>query len=564
MRYVYWVLTVILSLGSLSGCGGGDLTEESKPIVLNRSIVMNDVDDVQIVGEANEAHLEVSLGDTPKDLYLVLSNAGTLNISPDITINGKKVTAESQPERRQVDTTVPAFPVILPAPRRITDWHVSQLHDQNRSSKTVMEKPQAKVLLRSAKEVGDSESFYLETRSSDGSVAATLRKVVADIETQYGAKTLNIWVADDSYGNCGKTVCVQDDDIEALADNFLKAGGDNDIYDWVTNVYGEEWGADAQSHNDEVIGEKDVIDILLLDIDADNKKDGGVLGYFYPKDAYKRSDVSGSNERIMFYIDAVMFANDDTSKIDWKKETFATLAHEFQHMIHFYQKEIKKGIVDDTWINELLSESTEDLVATKIGHTGPRGVDPDDGSAGSPGNTLGRYPLFNYYDDSSLTSWGNTMVDYSVVNAFGAFLLRNYGGAKILHDIMYRGEGHEEAIEEATGKSFGTLMAQWGAAVLLSDQVRSSWEPMTYNTGDFRETTYGSITYRLGSINFYNYTLEGAYGDGANGPKVYTDDVWVQRAGADLYYRVGRNLDGTVPIDITGLNRNTVITLITK
>jgi len=563
MKYIYWIVTVLLALGGLTGCDV-ETEEGYTPVILEKNIALNDMDAVQIVGRANEAHLQVTLGNTPKDLYLVLSNAGTLNTTPDITINGKKVAVEPQPERRQVETSAPIRSSILPAPRRISDWHASRSTEQNGSSDTTNPKRQARALSRTAKGVGESESFYLETRSSDGTVRATLRKVVANVATQYGAKTLNVWVADDSYGNCGKTVCVQDDDIDALADNFLKAGNDNDIYDWVTNVYGEEWGADAQSHDGEVIGEKDVIDILLLDIDKDNKKDGGVLGYFYPKDAYKRSKVSGSNERIMFYIDAVMFANEDTSKIDWKKETFSTLAHEFQHMIHFYQKEIKKGIVDDTWINEMLSESTEDLVATKIGHTGPRGVDPDDGSAGSPGNTLGRYPLFNYYDDSSLTSWGNTMVDYSVVNAFGAFLLRNYGGAKVLHDILYGGEGHEEAIEEATGQSFGTLMAQWGAAVLLSDQIRSEWEPMTYNTGDFRETTYGSSAYRLGSINFYNYTLKGAYGNGANGPKIYTDKIWVQRAGANLYYRVGWDLDGTVPINITGLSRNTTITLITK
>ena len=557
MQNVYRFVPLIAVALGLGGCGGDSVSDLS-PIILEKNVAMTETDAVEIVGNGNEAHLTVTLGNTPKDLYLVLSNAGTLNTSPNITLNGKMIETEPQEtQRKETAVPVPRSPII-PAPRRITDWH-APAKTGTESVLLSLEK-QAKVY----KEVGDSETFYLETDPSEGSVSATLRQVVADVTTQYGKKTLNIWVADDCYGSCSKEHCVQDEDIEALADTFLKEDPDNDIYDWVTNVFGEEWGADAQTKDSDLIGERDAIDILLFDIDGDNTGDGGVLGYFYPKDSHKQSDVSGSNERIMFYIDAVMFSNDDTSKIDWKKETFATLAHEFQHMIHFYQKEIKQGIIDDTWINEMLSESTEDLIATKIGHTGPRGVDPEDGSAGSPGNTLGRYPLFNVYDDSSLTSWGNSMVDYSVVNAFGAFLMRNYGGAKVLHDILYKGEGHEETVEEATGQTFGTLMAQWGAAVLLSDRIRSSSEPMTYNTGDFRNTTYGESTYKLGSINFYNYTLDDLYGTEESGPKIYTDQVWVQESGANLYYRLGRDLSGTVSVDIDGLSRNTTISLITK
>jgi len=554
MQAYYRFILPLVVVAGLGGCGGGSASD-SDPIVLDKDVVMTETDTVEVVGSGNEAHLNVILGDTPKDLYLVLSNAGTLNTSPDILVSGKQIASDPQVTQQKATDPSLSLSPIVPAPRRITDWHAPVTTDTVSTSLTVSR--QVKLF----KEVGDSETFYLETDASQGSVSATLQKVVADVDTLYGKKTLNIWVADDCYGSCSKNDCIEDEDIDALADQFLKDGEDNDIYDWVSNVFGEEWGADAQSYDSDVIGESDEIDILLLDIDGDNSSDGGVLGYFYPKDSYVRTKISGSNERVMFYIDAVMFANEDTSQIDWKKETFSTLAHEFQHMIHFYQKEIKKDTVDDIWINEMLSESTEDLIATKIEHTGPRGVDPDDGSAGSPGNTLGRYPLFNVYDDSSLTSWGNSMVDYSVVNSFGAFLMRNYGGAKVLHDILYSGDGHEEAVEEATEETFGTLMAQWGAAVLLSDRIRSTSEPMTYNTGDFRYTTYGESTYKLGSINFYNYTFENAW---ESGPKIYTDQVWVQESGSNLYYRLGEGLSGTVSVDIESLSRDTTITLITK
>jgi len=47
-----------------------------------------------------------------------------------------------------------------------------------------------------------------------------------------------------------------------------------------------------------------------MDLGDDNSKTGGIMGYFYSKDNFKESAVSGSNEQIMFYIDSILFAND--------------------------------------------------------------------------------------------------------------------------------------------------------------------------------------------------------------------------------------------------------------
>ena len=159
----------------------------------------------------------------------------------------------------------------------------------------------------------------------------------------------------------------------------------------------------------------------------------------------------------------------------------------------FYQKTIFRlvgGENTDTWINEMLSEGTEDLVATKIRHIGPRGVDYLDGSAGDPGNTLGRYPLFNANNTLSLTTWTNQLEDYSKVNAFGAYLLRNYGGAKLFHDIMHNSFSDKQAVVDAVnktpdgaGKTFANLLSEWGVAVVLSDHENLVDTPF-YNTGD--------------------------------------------------------------------------------
>jgi hypothetical protein len=121
-------------------------------------------------------------------------------------------------------------------------------------------------------------------------------------------------------------------------------------------------------------------------------------------------------------------------------------------MINFYQKNILLNAPPSTWLNELVSETTEDAVATKINHTGPRGVDPLDGTAGGPGNQKGRYSVFNEYNDISITTWKSNVANYGNVNAFGAFLTRNYG-VKILHDIIYNTYKDKDAIGYAVYQS---------------------------------------------------------------------------------------------------------------
>jgi hypothetical protein len=329
--------------------------------------------------------------------------------------------------------------------------------------------------------------------------------------------------------------------IDELTSTFLQDGEDNDIYDWVTNIYGEEWSQEANNqYPNDLIPKTDEINILLTDIGNDNSATGGVMGYFYAQDNFYNSTYPNSNEMIMFYVDSVMFANTDDGDF-WQKEMYSTLAHEFQHMIHFYQKNILRDIEDDTWINEMLSETTEDLIATKIEHIGPRGVDPYDGSVGSPNNTEGRYPLFNEYNDISLTSWYNWLENYSNVNAFGAFLTRNYGGAKVLHDILHNDKAHEDAIEFATGKTFGSILQEWGEAVILSS-IENPYNLPTYNTGDFMDIPYNNSIYDLGSINFFYYTPT---------PYFYSGDDYLSlESTSNLYYLVGNNLTGDININI--------------
>jgi hypothetical protein len=399
-------------------------------------------------------------------------------------------------------------------------------------------------------------------------VPVTCHKVVGPIDIGGGEqRTLNIWVANDCWTTTNELYKVDQEMVDALAAHFLLSGASNDIYDWSHAILGDEWGDHPYSN---LIAPNDEITIFLLDIEDDNSPDGGIVGYFWAKDNFVKgtnpADVTYySHERIMFYIDALMYANPDVSPATWSEtdywpeEIFSTLAHEFQHMINFYQKFI---VYDsyygaDTWINEMCSQVLEDLLADKMGVIGPRGVDGADGSAGTAGNPNGRIPMFNYYDFISLSDWGGSgaLQSYSATYAFGAYLARNYGGAGLLRDIVQCAEGNASSITNAvaayTGRdeSLQRLIERWSLAILASDLTNAP-AGYRFNTGDFVSSEAGGASYNLGSINFFNYTYSGQ-----SGPLIFTGDGTVgttlPKASSSTFYSAGSDLTSSQEWTVT-------------
>ncbi len=353
-------------------------------------------------------------------------------------------------------------------------------------------------------------------------VGATCRGVV-----EANGIILNIWVADDCWAAGGSTnFLVTQTMVDAMANEFLLTGTDNDIYEWVSGIFGEEWGEHDYSN---LIGDNDEITILLFDIDGDGADASNpelpytgnsyTAGYFWSKDNQLATSNSASNERIMFYMDGPVFACPDNSG-PWSvtdyypRDQISTLAHEFQHMIGYYQKNIIYDADPETWLNEMCSMVAEDLVADKIGIAGPRGVDSSDPTAGAEGNTEGRLPRFNYYNDGSLSTWYSgdmVLASYSISYAFGAYLARNYGGAGLFRDIVRNSYTDEQALINALAENgysltMEELMTGWGASVLLSDST--TVDPgFRYNSTSTFESSSDGHSYSLGAINLYNYQL---------------------------------------------------------
>ncbi|MCK4514682.1 MAG: peptidase M30, partial [Spirochaetaceae bacterium] len=209
------------------------------------------------------------------------------------------------------------------------------------------------------------------------------------------------------------------------------------------------------------------------------------------------------------------------------EDTVVTLAHEFQHMIHYYQRDIVLGASTETWLNEMMSLVSEDLVGRKLfdgiqglNIRGPRGVLPSlGGGAGPADNDYGRLPLYNANPSINLTTWlslDDVLKSYSIAYAFGAFLTRNFGGAELLQAMMDSASSNSEtvissAIAAAGGPAGATmddLLWKWGVSVLLSDDPLAP-SGFRMNTGGWIDSTVDTTTYSLGSINHFNYNPAG-------------------------------------------------------
>ena len=299
--------------------------------------------------------------------------------------------------------------------------------------------------------------------------------------------------------------------VDAMADRFFRPGAGNDIHDWVTAIFGDPWGPRSSESliPPEAAGE---IHVLLFDIDRDGAPGLGecrVAGFFSSSHNYLQDPdhpaTRRSAERLIFFMDSALFAIPEG--LTWEvtdyrpSQVIGILAHEFQHMIHFYQKRVLRGVASPTWLNEMASEVAVDLIAEQMMLNGPRAVAYDDPTAGSPDIRTGRLPIYNLFNDVPVTAWYSKIANYAINYALGAYLARTYGGAELFSEIVQRDESGIDAIDaalQALGHdvSFAEVLADWAVATLLSDNTAAP-APYRYNPGTWTTSHVGGEEFRL-------------------------------------------------------------------
>jgi hypothetical protein len=324
--------------------------------------------------------------------------------------------------------------------------------------------------------VGDTRLFWVESYYGSGTYVqkqATLRAV-----GQYG----NIWIMDENYTSgtpSGKIV--NDVQAKALSDKF------DLIYPIETDLLGFEYGGGPGGD-----GGKDgdpKIQILIYSL-VNASGVAQAAGFFHSKDFYDQSQLSTQKTNLaeIFYVDSGQV----NSSISY---TYSTLVHEFQHMINFNMKRVKQGKASESWYNEMLSMMAQDVIDPLI--QVPLTV-----------SAYSKMPTFlTTYNQVGITEWidlGDT--SYAKGYAFGAYLLRNYGGASLLKEMLANNSVNIDSVTAAmsavagSGLSFEEALRRFGEALIYSG---TNMPADVLSLDKTVSRTIGSYTYTVEKFNIW-------------------------------------------------------------
>ncbi len=240
-----------------------------------------------------------------------------------------------------------------------------------------------------------------------------------DAELRYQTPHLNMWVE--------KGADVDDDDLKSSADRFERM-----TYPTNREFFGSEWTPGVDS------------DVRLNILHARNLGDS-IAGYYSSADQFSRLAQPYSNQKEMFYINI-------DNNLPGNAFYDGTLAHEFQHMIHWFNDRN-----EETWVNEGLSE-----LASALNGFDPGGADL----------------AFTANPDTQLNTWGaepgSNAPHYGGAYLFMAYFLDRFG-EEATRAMVASSEngiaGFNHALEEAgAGVTFDDVFADWLVANLLDDE----------------------------------------------------------------------------------------------
>ncbi|MDR2445583.1 MAG: hypothetical protein LBD44_06590 [Spirochaetaceae bacterium] len=357
------------------------------------------------------------------------------------------------------------------------------------------------VLAGTSLSVGDSRQFWVQDE--------TFYKVEAKLRAT--GTYSNVWVANANFiatGHNNSTSSndgnITTDQAQTLANKF------DEIYIKETPVFGFEYGGGVGS-SDLSYGGADSdpkIHILVYDIDKDYypSQTGGVFGYFFSGDEYSEAELSSlghgnykTNQAEIFYIDA-HFTDSRPNLM------YSTLAHEFQHMINFNQKTIKSGYntVAGVWYNEMLSMLAEDLIDPLIGI-------PATDQAHPIQCRIPDFLAYYYYEDPTVWLNNTNTVLHSYANAYalGAYLVRNFGGAALVKEIMSGTLVDTASLNAALASSVNPLKDSVSS---FTAALKRYGEAMLFNQPDDDSRPVGVLSFNntvTKSIGGMNYTFSG-------------------------------------------------------
>lgn len=234
------------------------------------------------------------------------------------------------------------------------------------------------------------------------------------------------------------------DSLDTSARSVLTNNINTLANEFESNIYPKEvsfWGSEP---NPGIDGDPKMT-ILIEEL---NENSGG---YFETSNGYPKTQFSKSNQREMFFINAVVISNNSEIASSF-------LAHEFQHLISFNQKELLQKATEDTWFSELRSEYS----ITRVGY--------NDVYSGS--NLDRRARSFFQNPSDSLTEWPNNSIDYGIAAVFGEYMVDQFGTGILSETLKKPLAGINSLNEYLKSKNyyekFEDVFIDWMAASYLN------------------------------------------------------------------------------------------------
>jgi hypothetical protein len=276
-----------------------------------------------------------------------------------------------------------------------------------------------------------------------------------DTEEQFDLHATLRYKTDHVYMWVEEGVRVDQDALEAAADLF-----ERESYSTNRAFFGSEWspGVDNDPH---------------LSILHATNLGNSVAGYYSSADEFVSAVREDSNEMEMFYI--------NIDNVSLNSEFYnGVLAHEFQHMIHWYNDRN-----EETWLNEGFSELATYLNRFDVG---------------------GSDWLFANAPDTQLNTWpsgpGAAGANYGAAYLFTSYFLDRFGSdatkALVAHVENSFASVEDVLRSQGSDLTYEDLFADWVVANLLDDPSiddgRYGYEDIDPPSFDI-ETTYYSQAY---------------------------------------------------------------------
>lgn len=262
----------------------------------------------------------------------------------------------------------------------------------------------------------------------------------------------NVWYIEDP---SKPFIALSDSHFSSLAEKF------DSIYDKEIKIFGSNIPRAYYRNTISNVACKRRVNIVVYDIglNSNEEETGGTFGYFHDKDffvrtaSYRGDFVCGfSNLGEFIYVDSYFLSK-------YTEQIYSTLAHEFQHLLFFVNKDLNYNMQVYTWNTEMMSMLAEEILQSDLG------VNDID----SPKSRFRYFKTGSFYGftDKVWDTFDDGTFEYANTYAFGSYLLHKFGVSYIKKMVSNAYSGTAMITESLPeGETFNTLLYKFAKSYI--------------------------------------------------------------------------------------------------